>query len=190
MEYAAQVTEALGLVDMGQVDRFIDVLQKCYEDGRSVFAAGNGGSASNASHLVQDLSKGALPDFETAVKRLRALSLTDNVAFITALGNDIGYERVFDLQLRQFAEKGDVLVAISGSGNSANVINAVEYAHETGMTVVGVTGFDGGKLRELSDITIHVPCDDMCQSEAVHSVIFHMVVDLLRERLRDGVSGG
>ena len=181
--YVNEVERTLRNLELAQVERFLSELQSAYTEGRAVYLIGNGGSAANASHFAQDLAKAALPDFETAAKRFRVLSLADNIGFITALANDIGYERVFDLQLRQFAEQGDILVAISGSGYSPNIIRAAEYAREIGMTVIGLTAMTGGKLLGLSDIAVHVPCDSMCQSEAVHAIIFHMVVDLLRERL-------
>jgi len=180
-EYIAGVVESLHAVDLTKVGAVLDVLESAYNEGRSVFVVGNGGSASNASHFAQDLSKGALPSLDD--KRFRVLSLTDNIAFITAIANDIGYERVFDLQLLQFGQTRDVLVAISGSGNSPNILRAAECARELQMTVIAVTGFDGGALDALAEVNIHVPCDGMCQVEAVHSTIFHMIVDLLRERL-------
>lgn len=180
--YLNSVMQAARQVDPAAIDACIAALEAAYRDGRGVFVIGNGGSASNASHFAQDLSKGTSPDLEG--KRFRVLSLTDNVAFITALGNDIGYDRVFDLQLRQFAQPGDLLVAISGSGNSPNILRAAEYAKQTGLTLISATGFDGGKLHALADIRLHVPLRDMCQAEAVHSIVFHMIVDFLRARFK------
>jgi len=182
-QYLEEVITASRSVDLKEVDRFVDVLEQAYRHGRDVFVIGNGGSASNASHFAQDLSKGSIPDMEG--KRFRVTSFTDNVATITAISNDIGYERIFDLQLRQYAREQDVLVAISGSGNSKNIIRAAEYAKANDMTLVGVTGFDGGKLAALSDIKLHVPLNDMCKSEAVHSILLHMASEILRMRLCD-----
>ena len=180
-QYFEQVMQAARSGDPAAVDACMDCLEAAYREGRGVFVIGNGGSASNASHFAQDLSKGAMPDLEKG-KRFRVLSLTDNVAFITALANDIGYERVFDLQLRQFAQHGDVLVAISGSGNSKNVLRAAEYAKQAGIAIIAFTGFSGGALLGMADIRVHVPLNDMCKAEAVHSILFHLIVDLLRER--------
>ena len=180
-DYLISVIRASESVDLASVDALVDLLADAYERGASVIVIGNGGSASNASHLAQDLSKGAVPDLEG--KRFKVMSLADNVAFMTAIANDIGYERVFELQMRQFAKEGDVLIAISGSGNSPNIIHAGEYAKANGIKLVGITGFDGGKLKGMSDLSVHVPCDDMCKSEAVHSILFHMVADLLKEKL-------
>lgn len=180
-EYLAGVVQAAEQVDYAAVEKAVDVLADAYRDGKTVFIIGNGGSASNASHLAQDLSKGTISDLEG--KRFRAMSLTDQIPFVTAIANDIGYERVFDLQLRQFAEEGDILIAISGSGNSPNILRAVDYANEKKMTVIGVTGFRGGALIKKSDIQLHVPCNDMCKAEAVHGILFHMIADLLKFRL-------
>ncbi|RJR12566.1 SIS domain-containing protein [Candidatus Parcubacteria bacterium] len=180
-EYLKSVCDAALQIDQMAVKAAIDVLEEAYRNGRGVFVIGNGGSAANASHFAQDLSKGAIPDLDG--KRFRVMSLTDNVSFITAIANDISYERVFDIQLKQFAREGDLLFAVSGSGYSANIIRAAECARQLKMKVIGVTGFDGGKLIQLSDIKLHVPCNDMCKSEAVHGIMFHMMTDILKARL-------
>lgn len=180
-QYIDNIARALEAVEQGEILKMLDLLESSYKKGLSVFIAGNGGSAANASHFAQDLTKGAVPDIERS--SFRVLSLADNVSFITAISNDIGYERIFDLQLRQFARKGDVLIAISGSGNSPNIIRAANYGRENGLTVIGFTGFDGGKLMPLSDIRVHVPINNMCMIEAAHATIMHMATDFLRERL-------
>ncbi len=180
--YLEDVIAAARAVDLKELDRAIRLFEQCYHEDHAVYVIGNGGSAANASHFAQDLSKGSMPDLEG--RRLRVVSLTDNAAYLTATANDLGYDRVFDVQLRALARPGDVLVAISGSGNSPNIVKAAEYARSVKSTVVGVTGFDGGKLMQLSDIRLHVPVMDMCKSEAVHSILLHMVSDILRLRLR------
>ena len=111
------------------------------------------------------------------------IPLTDNIGFITALANDEGYDSIFEQQLRNLGRRGDVLVAISGSGNSPNVLRAVEYARSAGIKTIGVTGFDGGKLRKLADESVHIPVDDMGMTEALHSVVFHLAMARLRERV-------
>ncbi len=181
LQYIETVNTATLAVDRAILSRVIDRLEAAYRNSQSVYVIGNGGSAANASHLAEDLAKGALQDGWE--KRFRVHSLTDNTPFITAIANDIGYEDIFRFQLRQFAVAGDVLVAISGSGNSPNIIRAVEWACERGMDVVGFTGFKGGRLGGLCALHVHVPLMDMCQSEAVHSVLMHLIVDLLRDRL-------
>jgi len=180
-QYLDNVTETARNVDAGVVELAIGALEEAYLSGRAVYAIGNGGSAANASHFAQDLSKGTLPLEED--RRFRVLSLVDSVPFLTAVANDVGYEAVFAFQLQQFARPGDWLVAVSGSGNSANILAAAGYARDNDVRVMGFTGFDGGQLAELADINVHVPCHDMCQVEAVHSILMHLIVDALRKRL-------
>lgn len=167
-----------GLAEPG--DRLVEVLFETYRHGRTVFLCGNGGSAAAASHFGQDLAKGTLekPD---AQRRFRVVPLTDNVGYITALANDEGFETIFEHQLRGLGRSGDLLVAISGSGNSANVLHAVEYARSIGMRTVAVTGFDGGRLREMADVSVHVPVHDMGMAEALHGVVFHAAMSRLRQ---------
>lgn len=184
-EYTSYTLDALKSVDAAEVENLVALLLDAYERGATVFVIGNGGSAANASHLAQDLAKGTLSHPEQE-KRLRALSLTDNLPFFSALGNDEGYDRVFVQQLRTFADKGDLLIAISGSGNSPNIISAVEYANGIGMATIGITGFDGGRLRDLAHHGVHVPLNDMCTSESIHSIVFHYVILTLQERMANG----
>ncbi len=159
-----------------------------YESGRTVFVIGNGGSAANASHFAQDLAKGTLRD-PAQVRRLRALSLTDNNSFMTALANDEGYESIFVQQLKTFARPGDLLIAISGSGNSANVLRAVEWARANGLVTVAFTGFDGGRLHPLVDIDVHVELPDMCVTEAIHGILFHFVAEEIKRRMAEREKG-
>lgn len=163
-------------------DALVAALAGAFDNGRTVFMAGNGGSAAAASHFAQDLAKGTLADMR-AKRRFRVIPLTDNVGYITALANDEGYEHVFAHQMRAFAAPGDLLVAISGSGNSPNILSAADLAKSIGMSVIGVTGFDGGKLRSMCDVDVHVPIDDMGMCEAVHGVLFHLAMAMLREHV-------
>ncbi len=178
LEKLAELLEALPEPS----DRMVDVLWQAYERGSTVFLCGNGGSAANASHFGQDLAKGTLASMDQQ-QRFKVVALTDNVGFITALANDEGYDAIFEQQLRNLGQRGDVLVAISGSGNSPNVLNAARYARSIGMRTVGVTGYDGGKLRQLADESVHVPIWDMGMAEALHGVVFHLVMARLRERV-------
>ncbi len=180
-EYLEKVGELLEKLPE-QSDRFVESLYQAFEKGSTIFLAGNGGSAANASHFGQDLAKGTLSSM-SATRRFRVIPLTDNIGFITALANDEGYDSIFEQQLRNLAQSGDLLVAISGSGNSPNVLRAVEYAGSIGMKTIGVTGFDGGKLKALSDVSVNIPVDDMGMSEALHGVVFHLAMSRLRERL-------
>jgi D-sedoheptulose 7-phosphate isomerase len=182
--YKKTVTSTLDTLNLDEIEKFMDLLLDAYKNDRFVFVIGNGGSAANASHLAQDLAKGTKIN-AAQTKRLKALSLTDNLPFITAQGNDEGYESVFEQQLRTFASEGDLLISISGSGNSPNIIKAVEWANNNGLTTVGITGFDGGKLRKISHHSVNVVLNDMCTSESIHSIIFHYVILGLRERMKD-----
>ncbi len=181
-EYLNYFNRSLNSLDHQEILEFIELLVGAYENDRTVFIIGNGGSAANASHFANDLAKGTLRSMDQQ-KRLRAHSLTDNVALMTAYGNDEGYASIFEQQLRTYARPGDILVAISGSGNSPNVLGAIEWANANGLHTVGVTGFAGGKLKQMAKSTVHVPLNDMCTSESVHSVIFHYVAIELQKRL-------
>jgi D-sedoheptulose 7-phosphate isomerase len=180
-EYFDKVNELLHGMSQAS-ESFVDALWRGFEEDRTIFLVGNGGSAANASHFGQDLAKGTLSSMD-ATRRFRVIALTDNIGFITALANDEGYDSIFEQQLRNLARPGDLLVAISGSGNSPNVIRAVEYARSIDMKVIGVTGYDGGKLLPLSDVSVHVPIVDMGMTEAIHAVIFHLAMNQLRTKL-------
>ena len=184
VDYVNKVDELMGRVDPGEVEALIDAIADAYHNDRFVFIAGNGGSGANASHLCEDLGKGTLSDFEHQ-KRLKVISLTDNTPYILAWANDEGYDCIFVEQLKNFAQPGALLIAISGSGNSANVLRAVEYANQNGMHTFGVTGYDGGKLKQIAQRGLHVPSYDMGAVEAVHGVVFHHLVDALREALQE-----
>jgi D-sedoheptulose 7-phosphate isomerase len=176
----------LGKIDPAEIKSLADAVFECYEKKRTVFLCGNGGSGSNASHFCEDLGKGTLlrKDFDNDDKRrLRVLSLTDNTPYILAWGNDEGFERVFVEQLKNLAGPGDLLIAISGSGNSPNVLRAVEWANRNGLKTFGCTGFTGGKLRGLAHHELHVPLDDMGIVESIHLTAFHWVVDDLHRRI-------
>jgi D-sedoheptulose 7-phosphate isomerase len=179
-DYKDYTLKALESVDAAEVEALIETVGDAFERDATIFVIGNGGSAANASHFAQDLAKGTCADLN-GERRIRALSLTDNFAFFSALGNDEGYDQVFVQQLRTFFRPGDVLVAISGSGNSPNVLRAVEFANANGMTTVGITGFDGGRLRSIASSCVHVPLNDMCTAESIHSILFHYVILRLRE---------
>ncbi len=184
--YLERVGKELNRIDPQEVRALADAVYSCYEQGRFVFLCGNGGSGSNASHFCEDLGKGTLrrSDFDNdQKKRLRILSLTDNTPYILAWGNDEGFDRVFVEQLKNLASPGDLLIAISGSGNSPNILRAVEWANRRGLKTFGCTGFTGGKLRSLAQHNLHVPLDDMGIVESIHLTAFHWVVDHLHKRI-------
>ena len=181
-----RVGQELLRIDAAEVKALADAIYDCYAEGRTVFLFGNGGSGSNASHFCEDLGKGTLrrEDFDNdSKKRLRILSLTDNTPYILAWGNDEGFDRVFVEQLKNLANPGDLLIAISGSGNSPNILRAVEWANRHDLKTFGCTGFTGGKLRTLAQQSLHVPLDDMGIVESIHLTAFHWVVDHLHGRI-------
>ncbi len=180
-DYLGLVCEEIGRLNTAEVEKVSDLIERAYDAGRFVFIIGNGGSGANASHLCEDLAKCTLCDFENQ-KRLKVLSLTDNTPWVTAVANDISYESIFLEQLKNLASPGDLLVAISGSGNSPNILRAVEWANTHGVATVGVTGFGGGKLKSLAQHSLHVPIDDMGVAESVHQTVFHWVIDDLSRR--------
>ena len=165
-----------------QVENVSDLIEQAYDAGRFVFIIGNGGSGANASHLCEDLAKCTLRDFENQ-KRLKVLSLTDNTAGIMAWGNDEGYDRIFLEQLKNLASPGDLLLAISGSGNSPNILKAVEWANAQRAETVGFTGFSGGQAQGAGTrITCTSAVDDMGIVESLHQVVFHWMIDDLYRR--------
>jgi D-sedoheptulose 7-phosphate isomerase len=185
-QFLDRVCTEIGKINIAEVQKLADLIHERYVKGRFVFIIGNGGSGSNASHFCEDLGKGTLArkffDDDTK-KRLKVLSLTDNTPYILAWGNDEGFDRVFVEQLKNLASPGDLLVAISGSGNSPNVIRAVEWANKRDLTTFGCTGFSGGRLRGLAHHGLHVPLDDMGIVESIHLTAFHWVVDDLHRRI-------
>ena len=181
-KYLQAVQATINNLDPEVIASFATHLENAYNSNQSIYVIGNGGSAANASHFAQDLAKGIF--FEKPVaKTMKAISLTDNIAHITAIANDTGYQNIFSAQLNTYANTGDVLVCISGSGNSENIVEAVKAAKQKNMFVIGVTGFDGGQLNTISDFVVHVPLHEMCTVESIHSIIFHLIVLELRERL-------
>ena len=171
-EYRKNTLEALERIDVEKVSQAIEWFQEARDSGRRIFVCGNGGSASTASHFACDMVKGA--SFERP-SRFRILSLTDSLPTLTAYSNDVGYEVVFAEQLRNFAEKGDLLMAISGSGNSPNVLRAIEYANAAGCRTIALTGRDGGKLGPMAHLNIHVEVPHMGRIEDAHMVVCHMI---------------
>src|SRR3954470_1639677 len=184
--FLRRVGEELDKIDTREVQQLADLIWDVYQAGRFVFVIGNGGSGSNASHFCEDMGKGTIDkkDFDNdAKRRLKILSLTDNTPYILAWGNDEGFDRVFVEQLKNLASPGDLLVAISGSGNSPNILRAVEWANRNGLKTFGCTGFSGGKLQTLANANLHVPLDDMGIVESIHLKAVHLVEDNLYKRI-------
>ena len=180
-DYLSRVCDEIKRLDVKQLEKVCDLVEGAYDAGRFVFICGNGGSGANASHLCEDLAKGTLRDFENQ-RRLKVLSLTDNTSGIMAWANDEGYDRIFLEQLKNLASPGDVLLTISGSGNSPNILKAVSWANDHGLTTVGFTGFSGGRLKTLAHHNVHAAIDDMGITESLHQVAFHWMIDDLYRR--------
>jgi D-sedoheptulose 7-phosphate isomerase len=170
--YRAELLKAIGTIDLAKVGRAIEILAEARDQGRCIFVCGNGGSASSASHFATDMVKGASYHRE---KRFRILSLVDSLATLTAYSNDIGYECVFVQQLQNFAQAGDVVMAFSGSGNSPNVLRAVEYGNSIDCRTIALTGRDGGKLGSMAQLNIQVSHPHMGRIEDGHLIVMHMI---------------
>ena len=173
--------EVLDQLDVTAINDAMNLLEDCLENERNVYIFGNGGSAATASHFQNDFNKGISEHLE---KKFRFTCLNDNVPTVMAVANDIGYEEIFRFQLKGKLKPQDVIVAISGSGNSKNVINAVTYAKETGCKIIGLTGFDGGKLKALSDISLHVPVKSMQITEDIHMIFDHLMMHIFSNELK------
>lgn len=171
-QYKTEVLKALETVDLDKVNRAIEWFKDARANGRHIFVCGNGGSASTASHFACDIVKGASYN---RGQRFRIMALTDQTATLTAYANDVSYDCVFVEQLRNFAQPGDLVMGISGSGNSPNVIRALEYANSIGCKTIALTGRDGGKLGPLAQLNIHVGVPHMGRIEDAHMVVCHMI---------------
>lgn len=173
--YIEHEIETLRALDKDAINDALNLLLETMENGNTVFVFGNGGSSATASHFQNDFNKGVSEHTE---KKFNFLCLNDNVATMMAVANDIGFEEVFRFQLRGHIKPGDVVLAISGSGNSKNVINAVEYAKEQGCRIIGLTGFGGGKLRQLADVSLHAPINSMQITEDIHMIFDHLMMSV------------
>jgi D-sedoheptulose 7-phosphate isomerase len=178
--YLAGLSGTLNRLPYAEINRVVEALLAAYREGRSVFLFGNGGSASLASHFACDLGKGTAVN---GARRFRVLSLTDNVALLTAWANDTRYDDIFAEQLRSFISPKDIAFAISGSGNSPNVLNGLAAAREAGAFNIALTGHRGGKAVGLADLAIIVPSDDMQHIEDLHLTITHSIFRVVREEI-------
>ncbi len=190
-EYVDRLQRAMHGVSVAAVEAVVERLYSAYLQGSKVLIIGNGGSAATASHMACDLTKGVFR-FASASsglnRRFKVLALTDNVPLITAWANDTDYTRVFVEQLRIHVDSGDVVIAISGSGNSPNIVEAVKLAQALGATTIGILGFDGGALRDLVHASILVPSDDYGIIEPVHLALDHVLTEALGRLIAAGAS--
>jgi D-sedoheptulose 7-phosphate isomerase len=180
--YMDEMSQVLGEVDPASIDALADCIFQAWRDGRRVFVFGNGGSAYNASHMVTDLVKTAAVGGQ---RRLAAFSLVDNFGLTTAIGNDLSYDETLSYPLESFANAGDVAIAISCSGNSPNVLRACRWAREHGLTVAALTGFAGGKVKEMADIHVNVPSTNYGIMEDLHLSVGHIIAQSLKSRIME-----
>jgi len=174
--YLDGLVGALRGLDRDAIEAFVEALRRARREGRQVFLFGNGGSAANASHLAVDLAKGLSYGRE---KRFKVFCLNDNVPTMLAYANDLGFADIFVEQLKNHLRPGDVVIAISGSGSSENVIRAVDYANQSGAVTVGLCGFSGGELKRKATIAVHTGIDDMQKSEDLSLIVGHIVYQVL-----------
>lgn len=178
--YIREEKRVLDSLDVRSIDKCISILAKALEKEQDIYIFGNGGSAATASHFENDFNKGIS---EYTDKKFRFRCLNDNVPTVLAIANDVGYEEIFRFQLKGRLKKEDVVIAISGSGNSNNVLNAVEYAKEIGSTVIGMTGYNGGRLKEMADVSLHAPISSMQITEDIHMFFDHMIMSIIYETI-------
>lgn len=188
--YVGRLHAELDRIDRAALERWADHIYQAWEQDRFVFIFGNGGSGTTASHMAEDLGKSTLrPEDlrDESRKRLKVLSLTDNAGWLMAVGNDLAYDQIFVQQLMNYGRAGDLVIAISGSGNSPNVLHAVDWANRHGLVTFGLTGYSGGKLRAQQQDGLHVALDDMGMVESIHLCLFHWVLNDVYARInREG----
>ena len=181
--YINYLTSVLNSISLADIKKFVEVLLEARERESSIFFIGNGGSAATAGHFANDIAIGT----RTYEKPFRAISLCDNQAVITAIANDDGYEKIFSQQLQVLLKKQDVVVAISASGNSPNLLDAIDTAKKMNTITVGISAFDGGKMKEMVDVSLHVPTEkgEYGPAEDAHMVLDHLVSNYLMRFVRN-----
>lgn len=173
--YLSKVRTLCNTVDIDEIVRSLKVLEDIYKNKRTIFVIGNGGSASTASHFVCDLGKTILGKDRENKKRFRIFCLSDNIPFLTALGNDRSYSEIFSEQLKNYAKEKDLLLTITGSGNSPNIIEAIKTAKELKMQTLAFLGFDGGKVKQMVDSYILIPSNEYGPIEDFHLILNHLI---------------
>lgn len=174
-EYYELEKKTIDALDRDELNAAMNALLEAYERGATVYVFGNGGSSATASHMVCDFNKGTCYELD---KKFKFVCLNDNIPILMAIANDDSFENVFVYQLKDRLKKDDLVLAISGSGNSHNVVKAVDYAKEVGCKVIAMTGYSGGKIRKMADYYLHVPCDDMQITEDLHMGFDHMIMKI------------
>jgi len=184
--YLNRLNTEINRLNQADIRRWADLVYDAWQKGRYVFIIGNGGSGTTASHMAEDLGKSTLrPEDlkDESKRRLKVLSLTDNTGWLLAVGNDCGYDQVFVQQLMNYGSAGDLLIAISGSGNSPNILAAVDWANRHGLVTFGLTGYGGGKLKAMQQHGLHVDLPDMGMVESIHLCVFHWMLNDVYARI-------
>jgi len=180
--YIRDLQKILSELPKEKIEVIAKLIYQAYQDGKQIFIIGNGGSSTTASHFACDLAKNTIKNFDDPnERRLRVISLTDNQALISAIANDISYDNIFSEQLSNLVNKGDLVIGISASGKSKNVLKAVELASRKGATTIGLIGFDGGKLKEITDYNIIAPIKHYGKAEDAHHIIMHIIAYYIQE---------
>ncbi len=181
-KYIDELAGLLKIIDMGEIEDFAKELGEAYKNNKNIFIMGNGGSGATASHFACDINKGVCANLR---KRFKVICLNDNIPTMLAYANDISYESIFVEQLKNFIDEGDLVIGISGSGNSGNVLKAIEYANKVGARTFGITGFEGGTLKNIAQKSIIIKSFDMQKIEDCHLIITHMMMQYFSEKLED-----
>lgn len=179
-QYISDLTSLLERFDTDQFEKIVELILDAYDRGNNIFIMGNGGSGSTASHFACDINKGCCIDLE---KKFKVICLNDNIPTMLALSNDISYESIFVEQMKNFFNSGDLVIGISGSGNSENVLRAIKYGNENNGRTIGLSGFSGGNLSKLVDVSFVADIDDMQKVEDIHMIIVHMIMQAIDSAL-------
>lgn len=180
--YLSLLQNTISSINNKEIDTYLNILMTAYEQEATIFIFGNGGSAATASHIATDLNKGISYGLD---KRFRVMALTDNFSTVSAYSNDTSYEDVFVEQMKNFIRDKDIVIGISGSGNSKNVIKAIEYANSRGNTTIGITGYTGGMLRQIASHTVNANINDMQVSEDIHMILGHLTMKVLNNFIKN-----
>jgi D-sedoheptulose 7-phosphate isomerase len=179
--YFERLKATLDKIDINSIENVVEILLNCRENQGTMYIFGNGGSAANASHIAGDFLKGISYGME---KRFKTHCLNDNIAGTTAITNDLSYDDIFIEQLKTYLTPGDVVIGISGSGNSENVVRAIQWARKKGAKTIALVGYKGGRLKQVTEYSIHVPVDDMEITEDMHTIIFHAIKQEINRRIK------
>ena len=185
-KYLSELVDLINSIDLHEIENFINELEEAYKNDKNIFVMGNGGSASTASHFACDINKGVSLKLN---KRFKVISLNDNIPIMLAYANDISYDSIFEEQLKNYIKKDDLVVGISGSGNSKNVLMAIEYANAIGARTFGITGYDGGKLKKIAEKSIVIRSNDMQKIEDCHMILVHLTMQYLSDKLSNNSIG-